>query len=238
MALTQTSISSVSVRLDGPELLISWDSRDPKETAYQVYVDHRLSWFGTSRHCHVPIPSSTKNRNIWVDVLAVSAHEIRNDFSSGLASQEQGWTRIRLSWLGGTYLDSSGLGDIRGFRVYRGTTSGGPVDLSTPVGEVPAYPGGWISDGFGLGGFGLGGFGRSASSYTWDSESLQSGTWQYTVVPFDKAGNNRGTGWTTSMTVKAAPRPPALSSDGTRLSYFYSGPAARQVTLNWLASPS
>jgi hypothetical protein len=102
------------------------------------------------------------------------------------------------------------------------------VDWSAPVDEVPAYPGGWVSDGFGL----------SATPYVWSTIGLASGVWLFAVVPFDTAGNNRGTGQTVSLTASAAPLPPGPDAGGRRLTYTYSGPGTRQVTLNWLASPS
>jgi hypothetical protein len=238
MAFSQSGISGVIVQSDGPELLIDWVSPSPEGTIFQVYVERRLSWFGTSRRCHVPIPAGGAGRNIWVEVATVGAGEAHSDYSSSLSGPGHGGSQTLLSWLGGTYLDPSGLDDIRGFRIYRSASPGEMVDWTRPIDEVPAYPGGWVSDGFGLGGFGLGGFGRSANSYNWTSAALPGGVWQFAVVPYDKAGNNRGTGQTVVVAVNSAPRPPAPAADGKRLSYSYSGPATRQVTLNWLASPS
>jgi hypothetical protein len=238
MAFSQSVISGVAVQADGPEIFITWQSSAPDGTIFQVYVDHRLSWFGSARRCHAPIPPGLPGRNIWVDVGTVAPAEAGTDFSAGLASLVRGSGSPQLSWLGGTYLDTSGRDDLQGFRIYRSDSAGGPIDLSAPVDEVPAYPGGWICDGFGLGGFGLGGFGRAATEYAWTSESLPAGVWQFGVVPYDREGNNRGTGQTVGVTVNAPPRPPAPSADGSRLTYSYSGPATRQVTLNWLPSPS
>ena len=238
MAFSQSSISQVIAQPDGPDLLITWSSTAPERTVFQVYVDHRLSWCGTSRRCRVPVPPGATGRNAWVDVGTVAADEAYRDFSSGLSSFGRGAGRAELSWSGGTYLDPSGHDDIQGFRVYRSPSPGAPVDLTAPVDEVPAYPGGWVSDGYGLGGFGLGGFGRSASSYAWTADPLSSGVWQFRVIPYDRSGTNRGAGQTVSVSVSAPPRPPALSADGKRLTYSYSGSSTRQVTLQWLASPS
>jgi hypothetical protein len=238
MAFSQSGISGLDVRADGPELFIGWESPAPTGTVFQVYVDHRLSWCGTSRQCHVPIPAGAAGRNVWVDVGTVAPGEARNDFSANLASSASGGGIVRFSWLGGTYLDPSGQGDVGGFRIYRGPSPGAPVDMSAPVDEVPAYPGGWVSDGFGLGGFGLGGFGFAATPYVWSTTGLASGSWQFAVVVFDTAGNNRRPGQTVVVTSQAAPLPPAASSAGARLTYTYSGPATRLVTLAWLASPS
>jgi hypothetical protein len=147
-------------------------------------------------------------------------------------------TRASLSWLGGTYLDPSGLDDIQGFLIYGSDVPGGPIDYATPLATVPAYPGGWISDGFGLGGFGQGGFGRSATSYGWESGPLSSGTWSFAVVPYDVAGNSRVPGQVATVAISQAPLPPAASADGSLLSYLYAGPTTRTATLTWQPSPS
>ena len=233
MAFSQSGISAVNVQVDGPELFINWNAPAPQGTVFQVYVDGRLSWFGISRQCHVPIPAGATGRNLWVDAGTVDANEAQNDFSSVLVSLGHGGPKTQLSWQGGTYLDVSGLDDVQGFRVYRSAFAGNPVNWSGPVENVPAYPGGWICDGFGLAGFGLGGFGRSAGSYVWTSVGLTGGVWQFAVVPYDHSGNNRGTGQTVTVTVTAAPRPTAPQAAGNRLAYTYSGPATTQVTLSW-----
>ena len=238
MSFSQSSITTLSVQAVEPELFISWDASAPANAVFQVYVDRRLVWFGASKQCYVPVPANAACRNIWVDVGIVDASEACLDFSPTLASIGQGAGSPQLTWSGGTYLDSSGRDDIQGFRIYRSPTLNSAVDLSLPIDAVPAYPGGWISDGFGLGGFGLGGFGRAAGSYSWTAGSLQSGVWQFCVIPYDKAGNDRGTGQIVNVSVSAAPRPPALSPEGKRLDYLYAGSETRQITLNWLPSPS
>lgn len=238
MAFSQSGISEVDVATEGSELFISWVSPVLQGVMFQVYVDHRLAWYGTKRSCHSPIPTGVRGRNIWVDVGSVLPSEAQRDFSASLSSLSLGGPQNSLKWLGGTYLDTSGNDDLQGFRIYRGVTPGSPVDWSSPIVEVPAYPGGWISDGFGLGGFGLGGFGRAANTYVWTLASMSSGTWNFAVVPFDKAGNNRGNGQNVTVIVTAAPMPPSTSAFGKRLAYVYFGPSTRQLALNWSASPS
>jgi hypothetical protein len=238
MSLSQSLITRLTVLADGPDLLIAWHSTAPGGSIFQVYIDLRLSWFGTSRRCHVPVPAGATGRNVWVDVGVVDAGEAHTDFSASLASLSQGAGSVELSWSGGTYLDPTGQDNVQGFHIYRSPNPNAPVDTSSPVDDVPAYPGGWVSDGFGLGGFGLGGFGRVANSYTWSAGPLASGVWQFQVVPYDRSGTDRGAGQTVSAAVTAAPRPPARAPGGQRLTCSYSGPAARQVTLSWLASPS
>jgi hypothetical protein len=238
MAFSQAGISGINVQADGPELLIRWTAGAPQGTVFQVYVDRRLNWYGTSRQCHVPIPAGASGRNVWIDVARVGTAEAPNDFSSSLASIPFGGGRVELRWPGGTYLDPSGAGAIGGYRIYLSPSPGTPVNLSNPIDEVPAYTSGRVTDGFGLGGFGLGGFGRSATPYKWSTVGLPGGVWQFAVVPFDLAGDNRGPGQTVQVTVTAAPRPPAMPLAGRRLTCTYSGPATRQVVLQWSASPS
>src|SRR5207245_1178859 len=138
--------------------------------------------------CHVPRTVAADGSNIWVDVGTVDADEATADFSASLPAAAGLSSRARLSWLGGTYLDTTGRDDIRGFRMYGPAAPGGPVDYTTVLATIPAYPGGWISDGFGQGGFGQGGFGRAATAYRWESGPLASGIWTLAVVPYDSAG--------------------------------------------------
>lgn len=237
MAFSQTTISDVRVDLDGTELFVTWSSSTPG-ACYQVYIDRRLSWAGRSRRCHIPLPPGASGRNIWVDVGTVAIQESMVDFSTQWPTATGLTTRARLTWKGGTYLDPSGLNDVRGFRIYGSPAPGAAVDFTTILGVVSAYPGGWISDGFGMGGFGDGGFGRSASTYKWESAFLASGVWSFAVVTYDRAGNSRGTGQLASVTIQEAPLPPSSSAGGVRLSYQYSGPVTRLATLTWQPSPS
>jgi hypothetical protein len=238
MAFSQSAINAVTVHRHGPELFITWQATTPGGQVFQVYVDGNLSWYGTSRRCYVPISLHITGLNIWVDVGSVAPAEGQSDFSANLASLARNTTKAQVSWLGGSYLDSSGGDNVEGFRIFASTVANGPIDFSAPQDVVPAYPGGWICDGFGLGGFGLGGFGRASTEYVWTSGSLPSGTWLFAVIAFDKQGNNRSSGQTAAVNVTAAPRAPAPAASGRRLSYTYSGSTTRQVTLNWQASPS
>ena len=237
MSFSQATISDVRVDLDGPELFVAWSSSAPG-SFYQVYVDRRLSWSGLARRCHLPLPSGSTGRNVRVDVGTVASSESGLDFSALLPVATSLTTRALLSWTGGTYLDASGLDDIRGFKIYGSSAPGTAIDYTTVVATVAAYPGGWISDGFGLGGFGQGGFGRAASTYQWESAFLASGNWTFAVIPYDHAGNARGTGQLAGVTIREAPLPPATSASGTRLAYQYSGPVSRLATLTWQPSPS
>lgn len=101
---------------------------------------------------------------------------------------------------------------------------------------MPAYVAGIITEGFGYGGFGQGGFGQSAGTYSWTSQPLSGGTWNWGVKPFDTAGNE-GPAQTAAVTIAAPPLPPAPFPDMTRLSYTYSS-TTKQATLAWNASPS
>jgi hypothetical protein len=238
MAFSQTGITDVRVTAIGGDLFVAWSASVPSDSTFQVYVDRRLAWSGVARRCQVPIPSGGVGRNVWVEVGTVGADEPNRDYSTSLVAPGGRSERAQLSWDGGTYLDPTGRDDIQGFLIYQGPTPGAAVDLSAPVGTVASYPGGWINDGFGKGGFGGGGFGRSATHYQWRSGPLSSGVWQFAVLPFDKAGNALGASQPIAVTIAAAPRPPAIGPNGSRLTSVYAGPAGRQLTINWLPSPS
>lgn len=238
MAFSQDGITGVRVVADGPDLFIAWTANVPAGTIFQVYLDRRLAWYGSSRRCHVPLPAGGPGRNVWVEVGTVASGEPTTNYSSSLVAPGGRSERASLTWWGGTYLDPTGRDDIQGFRIFRGSSPGATVDLRTAGDTVPAYPGGWINDGFGKGGFGGGGFGRAATLYTWQSGTLASGTWRFAVLPFDKAGNVRGPGQSASVTINAAPLPPAMNPNRARLVATYAGPSNPQLMLNWQPSPS
>ncbi len=238
MPFSQAPVSNVRVEADGPELFVSWSSAAAATTWYQLYLNKRLTWSGRSTRCHVPRPFWPGGWNIWVDVGTVDPGEATVDFSPSLPTAAGLSTRAQLSWLGGTYLDPTGNNDVRGFRVYGSDVPGGTVDYTTILATIAAYPGGWISDGFGLGGFGQGGYGRAATAYQWESGPLAAGSWTFAVVPYDIAGNIREPGQVATVTVTEAPLPPSAASDGSLLSYSYGGPSSRTARLTWLPSPS
>ncbi len=223
---------------DGPDLFVAWSSTLASGTTFQVYVNRRLAWYGTSNRCHLPIPAGEIGSNLWVEVGSVDAGEPTTDYSSSLVAPGGRSERAQLSWWGGTYLDPTGQDDLQGFQVFQSRSPGTPVDLTTAVDSLAAYPGGWINDGFGKGGLGSGGFGRSATLYEWKSGPLASGVWQFAIAPVDRAGNLQTSPSTISVTILAAPRPPAMDLNGSRLNASYAGPSNPQLTLNWLASPS
>ena len=238
MAFTQNGIDDVRVVVDGADLFVSWTSKVAAGSIFQVYVDRRLVWYGAPRRCHVPSPAGGLGRNIWVEVGVVDPGEPTADYSSSLIAPGGRSERAMLSWNGGTYLDPTGRDNIHSFLIYQGPVAGALVDFSTAVDVVAAYPGGWINDGFGKGGFGNAGFGRASTLYNWQSGPLTSGTWSFTILASDKAGNVQGPGQTATVTINAAPRPPAMNAGGARLTSTYGGPSSPQLTLNWLPSPS
>ena len=140
--------------------------------------------------------------------------------------------RLRSRGSGARFKDA----DIAGFHIYGEHTPGGGIDYTAILATVPAYVAGIITDGFGYGGFGQGGFGQSAGSYSWTSQPLSGGTWNWGVKPFDTAGNE-GSAQTTAVTITAPPLPPAPFPNMTRLQYTYNS-STNQVTLAWNASPS
>ena len=238
MAFSQSGILDVRVVADGPDLFVTWVSSVPRGTIFQVYVDRRLAWYGASNRCYVPIPTGDLGRNVWVEIGTVDLDEPTVDYSSSLVAPGGRSERALLTWAGGTYLDPTGQDDIRGFQIYQSPSPGSLVDLTKSIDFVAAYPGGWINDGFGKGGFGFGGFGRASTLYNWQSGPLASGVWQFAVLPVVKAGNVCGAGPSTTVTINAAPLPPAMNASHARLASTYAGPSNPQLTLNWLPSPS
>lgn len=231
MPFDQSTIVDVAPPVwDGSTLQLSWTSTAPAGTTFQVYVARRLAWSGTARWVSLTMPDS----RVRVDVGAVGAGEGDLDFSSSFPGATA--DRVTLAWLGGSYLDPTGRDDVQGFRVFGPPAPGAAVDYTTPLAEIPAYPGGTPIDGYGIGGFGQGGFGKAGSSYSWTSSALEGGAWTFAVASFDAAGN-LGTPTTSTTTIAAPPRPPAAAADGSRLQYLYD-PATRQVTLTWNPSPS
>jgi hypothetical protein len=215
---------------DGAALQVQWRSSAPPGTVFQVYVSRQLAWHGTSRWVALTMPTS----RVQIDIGAVGPGEATTDFSAQLPPSPS--NRAQLFWLGGSYLDPSGNDDVAGFLVYGEKTPGGGIDYTKALKQITAYPGGILTDGYGLGGFGQGGFGRAASSYQWTSDALGSGLWSFAVASYDAAGN-QGAGSISSVAITAPPRPPAAYPDGSRLQYTYN-PSNRTVTLSWQASPA
>jgi hypothetical protein len=215
---------------DGSALQLEWTSSAPEGTVFQVYAGRVLAWHGTSRWVALPMPES----RVRIDVGTVGPGEDAVDFSAVLPPAPG--DRAQLSWVGGSYLDPTGNDDVAGFSVYGATAPGGAIDYTKVLAEIPAYPGGLVTDGYGLGGYGQGGFGRAASAYRWTSPSLRAGTWPFAIVSHDAAGNP-GVPAVTSVSIASPPRPPAPFPDGSRLRYTYD-PAARTVTLYWQPSPA
>ena len=228
MAFDQTSISDVTPSRSGTELLVTWVSSAPAGTFFQGYLDNVLAWTGTDRSVHLPWPTG---RNLRISVGTVGIGEEDTDFSGSLAALDP--TFKDLTWEGGTFLAE----DIVGFNIYKSATAGGAVDYTTVIKVIPAYPGGVITDGYGMGGYGHGGYGHAASTYTWQTPALSNGSWTFAVAAFDEAGNEPASPSTIAVVIAAPPRPPAADSQGRRLSYSYNG-VSHVATLTWLASPA
>jgi hypothetical protein len=227
MPFDQSTITAVRAARHDASLFVSWESTAPEGTAFQVYVARRLVAHGPGRSALLPWPPTA----VAIDVGAVDPGEELADLSGTLPAPAGTGDRIRLTWLGGSYLDPT----IRGYRIYGEATAGGGINYTAPVGTVAAYGAGLATDGFGLGGFGSGGFGSGAASYSWTSGPLGSGTWHFAILPYDDAGNE-GTAVVVSATVSAPPAPPAADANGKRLTYVYNS-VSRIVTLSWLPSP-
>lgn len=228
MPFDQADILTVSARRAGADLLVSWTTTAPAGSTYQVYVSGQLAWHGIGLSCLLPWPGG---HNVAIDVGVVDASEATDDFSASLTPFPLDYAT--LDWLGGTFEAD----DIAGFRVFSSAVAGGAVDYGNVLADIPAYPGGILLDGWGMGGWNQGGWGRAASSYSWVSGSLTSGVWTFAVAPYDKAGNQDPSPRTVTKTILAPPRPPGADARGVRLTYTYD-PSTHVATLHWLASPA
>jgi hypothetical protein len=226
----QSTITDIKTPVwDGSALHLEWISTAPAGTIFQVYVAQALAWQGTSRWVAIPMPST----RVRIDIGAVGPGEGTTDFSAQLPPAFS--DRARLSWIGGTYLDATGNNDVVAFRVYGESSPGSGIDYGQSLAELNAYPGGIVTDGYGLGGFGQGGYGRASSSYHWTSPPLASGTWAFAIVSTDTAGN-MGAPVVSTVAISTPPRPPASFPDGSRLDYSYDS-STRRLSLKWQASP-
>lgn len=222
MPFDDSVISAVTARRAGQDLVVAWSSSAPPGTLYQVYVDGEPVWHGTARRAVVPMPPHPRGP---VHVGAVGASEAAADFGASLAAPPR---RARLSWSGGRYLGA----DLRGFRVYQGPAPGAAPDLSRPAGDVPAFPSGVLTDGYGSGGYGSGRYGHARGSYRWTSGFLGPGAWHFAVVSYDSAGNESAP-WSPTVTLAGPPGPPAvLNPSGARVAGAYD-PATGSLGLSW-----
>ncbi len=210
MPFSQATIQSVAPpQTLGSQVYLSWTSSSPSGTPFQVYVNQRLAWAGRRLSTWIPIPSGP----VRIDIGAVAPGEEGLNFASSLPEAPS--RRAQLTWQSGAYKGA----DLAGFYVHGSDAPGGPVDTSTVLADITAYPAGIATDGFGVGGFGSGGFGHAASNYTWTSGPLAAGTWTFAVAPYDSAGNV-GASSTTTVTIAAPPRAPAAVPGTTaRLQY-------------------
>ena len=213
MAFDQTWITNLAAMPAGPDIFVTWQSTAPPGSWFQVYLNGTLAWSGQANRCCLHRPLVVSGESVWVEVGSVAPSEIHRSFRDSLKSLPLGG-HVQLTWEGGTYLDPRGQDELAGFRITRSRIPGTPCDPSNVVGTVAAYPGGWITDGFGQGGFGRGRFGRAATAYSWTSPSLASGTWEFAVIPFDSQGNSISAPRTVSVITRAAPSPAGTSSDG------------------------
>ena len=226
MAFDQSTISEITVKRSGGDLKIAWTSSAADGTWFQVYVGRRLTWYGKERSLKIPWPTE----RVPVDVGAVLPTECVTDFSGSLPGLPL--NRACLTWQGGTFLAAG----IAGYAIYGSASPGGSVSFAKPLARIKAYQGA-LTDGFNLGGFSAGGFGLSAGDYSWTSSPLSSGNWSFAVVPYDFAGNACASQTTTTVTIAAAPRPPASDANGNRLAYSFNA-TTHVATLNWQSSPA
>jgi hypothetical protein len=212
-------------KIRGSQVYLKWTSSAVTGSFFQVYIDQALAWFGQRRCVRLPIPSGLRR----IDIGTVGAGGEQTSWNSSLPAAPA--RRATLSWTGGTYLDPN----LAGYAVYGSDVPNGPIDYTTPLAKITAYPAGIITDGYGMGSYGSGGYGSGSQSWSWTSDPLPSGTWSFAVQPYNAAGNY-GSPQLTSVVIQVPPDPPAPYANATRLAYSYAG-GTRQATITWLASP-
>jgi hypothetical protein len=237
-------ISEITHSQEGSRLTLEWSSTAPAGTWYQLYLRGALAWWGTERHATVAAPRGLIDGQIG----AVAAGEQTTDFA------DAGLDAFGLDVLG---LDANGIGAVaitnRAYLAWTGFGAAeyrilegalgfdhGGFDLGglngsagTLVGTVAGLEG-ISTDGLDIGAFDVGGLDYAVGSFSWTSDPLTRGDWNFSVVPYNAAGS-AGTPSTTSVTITAPPRPPAPNAAAKRLTYTYNA-TTHVVTLNWLAS--
>lgn len=213
------------------EIWVWWHTDAPEGTTFQVYLNGALAWSGQSGEVVLPMPPGVPSL---VQIGTVLDGEAATDFSADLPDPGGTGNRVKLTWEGGTYLAADD--DVIRFDIFRSLAAGGAVDLTEPVGTVPAYPGGIVEDGWGVGPWGAGSWGRDAAVYTWISPPLPTGgTWAWRIYSVDSAGNLTNYS-AASLALTVPPAAPARDASGKRLTVSYD-PMTGQATLAWLASP-
>ena len=228
MPFSQAQIVNTYVYSINSDLKISWDSHADSKSCYQVYVDRVLKWQGHTRHCTLTQSPSKIPRNTWIEIGTVSPSEGFTDFSSLLASNSSFGDRAKLSWSGGTYLDQNNTDQVVGFKIF-GEREEDLLGTNPPLADISAYPGSWISDGYGVGGYGEGGYGRSATTYSWTSEALPLGQWFFAIAPYDSSERQGDLGAAISLNIKSPPLSPITGS----LQLIYNGSSTRRAQLTW-----
>jgi hypothetical protein len=224
---TQGSIAEVyPPRYLGGQAYVSWQSTGPPGSWFQVYIDGVLAWAGQTTSVTLPVPPYV----VRIDIGSVPAGDEWTSFASALPPAPK--RRATLSWSGGRFEAA----DLAGFSVYQSRAANQPVSFAAPVAVITAYPSSIYTDGFGMGGFSSGAFGSSAGTYTYTSSAMNSGSWSFTVQPFDMAGN-QGSAQTAQMTIQVPPgTPPVITGMTRRLNYCYLI-ASHEATLSWNPSP-
>jgi hypothetical protein len=216
-----TSGSAMTIRRIGGDLIVSWTTALPTESAYQLYCDGKLAWHGIEPIARLPWPS----KKCRVELVTVPIAQRHVAVPSVLPAAVK--PRARLQWRSGTYQAT----DIAGFAVYAGTVAGGSVSYAARAGYVPYRDGTTSQGGWGAGGWNQGKWNDAATNFEWISAPLGVGTWNFAVKAVDLAGNE-GSASTASVALTASPPAPQADAYGRRLRYTLNA-STRVPTLIW-----
>jgi len=173
--------------------------RDPGITV-QVYVNGSRVGSTTGDSYTVHIDPDTQN---WIECIAIASHLASEDQAHVLLTD--GGETAELVW------PASASDDVASYRIYSNSGSGA-VSYTTAYATVPAESGG-----------------EAATSYTYRTKRLASGTWIFGIRAVDDAGNAQTTPTLeASATITRYPEPPS----GLGLTYTF---ATKKATLAWTA---
>lgn len=204
--------------------LVKWRSV-LNDKFYQVYVNGRYAGAtvdSAQRQIVVQVPTSPETA-ARIEVFAVEASEVSNDFSDGVSPTVAESGRVKMSFLREQSLPVNST-----IQIYSNNGSGG-IDYNTAITDKPikVWPV-WqdkagfgmscfgVSDfgfdsaaavGFGKGSFGQSQFGLDADTFEWLSGSLQIGAYRFGAKVTDEVGNESSATETDEITVIPAAEP-------------------------------
>ena len=169
------------------------------EIGFQVYVNRKFQNALVGIVASVPAERDVHN---WYEVIPIASHL--------MFSEQEHVTTNTVGDVAGLSWPASGSTDVVSYRVYHDSKTG-TVEYASTYATVYAKVGG-----------------EAATTYTWRSPRLSSGTWKFGIRAVDEAGNVQTTAREASCVVARVPDPPKS------LTHTYES-SNNTVTLAWTA---